>query len=75
MVPVSLILTVSFLVSFTGSETVGRVVGRAVQSRFGKTILELGGNNGMDSGFTMTDLRYLISLFGLQSSNSFSYHA
>ncbi|KAG8216027.1 NAD-aldehyde dehydrogenase [Butyriboletus roseoflavus] len=33
------------LVSFTGSEAVGRVVGRAVQSRFGKTILELGGNN------------------------------
>ncbi|KZT43445.1 NAD-aldehyde dehydrogenase [Sistotremastrum suecicum HHB10207 ss-3] len=33
------------LVSFTGSEKVGREVGRAVQSRFGKTILELGGNN------------------------------
>ncbi|KAG6335172.1 hypothetical protein ID866_3916 [Astraeus odoratus] len=33
------------LVSFTGSENVGRVVGKAVQSRFGKTILELGGNN------------------------------
>ncbi|KAI6041525.1 Aldehyde/histidinol dehydrogenase [Pisolithus marmoratus] len=33
------------LVSFTGSEAVGRVVGKAVQSRFGKTILELGGNN------------------------------
>lgn len=34
-------------VSFTGSETVGAAVGKAVQSRFGKTILELGGNNGM----------------------------
>ncbi|KAF9445041.1 NAD-aldehyde dehydrogenase [Macrolepiota fuliginosa MF-IS2] len=33
------------LVSFTGSETVGRIVGQAVMSRFGKTILELGGNN------------------------------
>ncbi|KIJ04875.1 aldehyde dehydrogenase, partial [Paxillus involutus ATCC 200175] len=33
------------LVSFTGSEAVGRLVGKAVQSRFGKTILELGGNN------------------------------
>ncbi|KAH7928382.1 succinate-semialdehyde dehydrogenase [Leucogyrophana mollusca] len=33
------------LVSFTGSEAVGRVVGKAVQSRFGKSILELGGNN------------------------------
>ena len=34
-------------VSFTGSETVGRTVGKAVQARFGKTLLELGGNNGM----------------------------
>ncbi|KAF5350570.1 hypothetical protein D9756_008745 [Leucocoprinus leucothites] len=33
------------LVSFTGSERVGRAVGQAVMSRFGKTILELGGNN------------------------------
>lgn len=33
------------LVSFTGSEHVGRIVGKTVQSRFGKTLLELGGNN------------------------------
>ena len=33
-------------VSFTGSEHVGRIVGRTVQSRFGKVLLELGGNNG-----------------------------
>ncbi|EEB93815.1 hypothetical protein MPER_07485, partial [Moniliophthora perniciosa FA553] len=33
------------LVSFTGSERVGRIVGQAVASRFGKIILELGGNN------------------------------
>ncbi|KAJ3786065.1 succinate-semialdehyde dehydrogenase [Lentinula aff. detonsa] len=33
------------LVSFTGSERVGRIVGQAVVSRFGKSILELGGNN------------------------------
>ncbi|KAL9709314.1 hypothetical protein Ac2012v2_007668 [Leucoagaricus gongylophorus] len=33
------------LVSFTGSERVGRTVGQAVMSRLGKTILELGGNN------------------------------
>ncbi|KAF7292876.1 NAD-aldehyde dehydrogenase [Mycena indigotica] len=33
------------LISFTGSERVGRIVGKTVQSRFGKTILELGGNN------------------------------
>ncbi|KAF9653685.1 aldehyde dehydrogenase [Thelephora ganbajun] len=33
------------LVSFTGSEHVGRIVGKTVQSRFGKVLLELGGNN------------------------------
>jgi len=33
------------MVSFTGSENVGRVVGKHVQSRFGKVLLELGGNN------------------------------
>lgn len=32
--------------SFTGSENVGRQVGKVVQSRFGKVLLELGGNNG-----------------------------
>lgn len=35
------------LVSFTGSERVGRIVGQNVASRFGKVILELGGNNGV----------------------------
>jgi acyl-CoA reductase-like NAD-dependent aldehyde dehydrogenase len=34
------------LVSFTGSERVGKIVGKTVMGRFGKTILELGGNNG-----------------------------
>ena len=33
-------------VSFTGSELVGQMVGKTVMSRLGKTILELGGNNG-----------------------------
>ena len=33
------------LVSFTGSTKTGRRVAREVSSRFGKTILELGGNN------------------------------
>ncbi|KAI0922530.1 hypothetical protein AcV5_009478 [Taiwanofungus camphoratus] len=33
------------MVSFTGSEAVGRQVGKVVQSRFGKVLLELGGNN------------------------------
>lgn len=35
------------LVSFTGSTVVGRHVSKAVASRFGKSILELGGNNAM----------------------------
>jgi len=35
------------LVSFTGSTRVGRDVGVAVQSRFGKSLLELGGNNAI----------------------------
>ena len=34
------------MVSFTGSEAVGREVGKVVQGRFGKVLLELGGNNG-----------------------------
>ncbi|KZT63221.1 succinate-semialdehyde dehydrogenase [Daedalea quercina L-15889] len=33
------------MVSFTGSEAVGRQVGKVVQNRFGKVLLELGGNN------------------------------
>jgi aldehyde dehydrogenase (NAD+) len=35
------------LVSFTGSTNMGRHVGEVVANRFGKTILELGGNNGI----------------------------
>lgn len=35
------------LVSFTGSTHVGRHVNQVVAKRFGKTILELGGNNAM----------------------------
>ena len=35
------------LVSFTGSTRMGRHVGEAVAKRFGKTILELGGNNAI----------------------------
>ena len=35
------------LVSFTGSTRVGRIVSAAVASRFGKSILELGGNNAI----------------------------
>ncbi|MBW0470514.1 hypothetical protein O181_010229 [Austropuccinia psidii MF-1] len=35
------------LLSFTGSEAVGKRVGEAVQGRFGKVLLELGGNNAL----------------------------
>ncbi|MCF7797514.1 MAG: aldehyde dehydrogenase family protein [Lentisphaeria bacterium] len=35
------------LVSFTGSTAMGRHVGEVVAKRFGKTILELGGNNAI----------------------------
>lgn len=35
------------LLSFTGSTAVGRKVGTVVQHRFGKSILELGGNNAI----------------------------
>jgi len=35
------------LVSATGSTAMGRIVGRAVAERFGKSLLELGGNNSI----------------------------
>jgi aldehyde dehydrogenase (NAD+) len=35
------------LVSFTGSTRIGRIVASAVAGRFGRTILELGGNNAI----------------------------
>ena len=35
------------LLSFTGSTPVGQKVGVAVQARFGRKILELGGNNAI----------------------------
>ncbi|KAL0082317.1 Aldehyde/histidinol dehydrogenase [Phycomyces blakesleeanus] len=35
------------VLSFTGSTQVGREVGKVVQGRFGKSILELGGNNAI----------------------------
>lgn len=35
------------LISFTGSTRIGRHVGTSVASRFGRTILELGGNNAI----------------------------
>lgn len=41
------------LVSFTGSTPVGQKVGVAVQERFGRKILELGGNNAIIGKFLM----------------------
>lgn len=35
------------LVSFTGSTKAGHAVGACVQQRFGRSLLELGGNNAM----------------------------
>ena len=35
------------LLSFTGSTKVGNEVGVEVQKRFGKSLLELGGNNAI----------------------------
>lgn len=35
------------LISFTGSTRIGRIVSTAVAGRFGRSILELGGNNAM----------------------------
>ncbi len=35
------------LVSFTGSVRMGRHIGQAVEARLGRTLLELGGNNGV----------------------------
>eukprot|EP00029_Vermamoeba_vermiformis_P003767 TRINITY_DN142_c0_g1_i1.p1 TRINITY_DN142_c0_g1~~TRINITY_DN142_c0_g1_i1.p1 ORF type:complete len:535 (+),score=185.68 TRINITY_DN142_c0_g1_i1:34-1605(+) len=35
------------LISFTGSTSIGRRISEAVNSRFGRTILELGGNNAV----------------------------
>jgi aldehyde dehydrogenase (NAD+) len=35
------------LISFTGSTRIGRIVSAAVATRFGKSILELGGNNAI----------------------------
>lgn len=48
------------LVSFTGSTKVGRIVSQAVHKRFGKCILELGGNNAvivMEDGDTEMALK------------------
>lgn len=52
---------IATLVSFTGSERVGKIVGKNVQDRFGKVLLELGGNNG-NMGIAMIEVLSLMSL-------------
>ena len=48
------------VVSFTGSEKVGKEVAKVVQDRFGKVLLELGGNNGMSPGSCTSTRRRLM---------------
>ena len=53
------------LVSATGSTRMGRAVGTAVASRFGKSLLELGGNNAIIiTEHADLDIAILGSLFG-----------
>ncbi|KAI9032191.1 aldehyde dehydrogenase domain-containing protein [Hyaloraphidium curvatum] len=49
------------LVSFTGSTAVGRNVGVVVQERFGRTVLQLGGNNAI---IVMDDADMALALRG-----------
>jgi aldehyde dehydrogenase family 7 protein A1 len=56
------------LLSFTGSTTVGHQVGLTVQKRFGRHILELGGNNALivnkDADLNMVSQAVLFSCVG-----------
>src|SRR5207248_8659911 len=56
------------LVSFTGSTPVGRHVAETVARRLGRTILELGGNNGIivmdDANFDLALRAALFAAFG-----------
>ena len=53
------------LISATGSTRMGKAIGTAVASRFGKTILELGGNNAIIiTEHADMDIAILGSLFG-----------
>ena len=61
------------LISFTGSTSVGKGVASSVATRFGRTILELGGNNAviiMDDADLTVALRSV--LFAAMGRNSFS---
>ncbi len=53
------------LISFTGSTKIGKHVSQTVAGRFGRTILELGGNNGiLVAGDADLDLAVRAILFG-----------
>ncbi len=53
------------IISATGSTAMGRIVGTSVAQRFGKSILELGGNNAIIVSPTADlDLAYQAILFG-----------
>jgi aldehyde dehydrogenase family 7 protein A1 len=56
------------LVSFTGSTAIGRTVGERVQRRFGRHILELGGNNALvvmpDADLTLATRSVLFAAVG-----------
>jgi aldehyde dehydrogenase family 7 protein A1 len=56
------------LISFTGSTAVGRRIGKVVADRFGKSLLELGGNNAViimdDADLTMAIKGCLFSAVG-----------
>jgi len=58
------------LVSFTGSTQVGREVGATVQRRFGRILLELGGNNALvvnhDADVNMVTRSVLFAAVGTQ---------
>jgi len=60
------------LVSFTGSTTVGREVGATVQRRFGRLLLELGGNNALvvnhDADVDMVTRSVLFAAVGTQGN-------
>ena len=57
------------LISATGSTRMGRVVGSVVAKRFGKSLLELGGNNAKTKDPTAPS----IDFFGDNDSNNFVF--
>lgn len=53
------------LISFTGSTRIGRIVSAAVANRFGRSILELGGNNSIIvSKYADLDMSIIGAVFG-----------